>query len=483
MTAGNGLMTFSHAVTVTGALTGTLTGNADTATLAATVTYADNEATNETNAVVFLPGGDLDGGNLAPEVDGDFYYNPSTGIVTATGFAGALTGNVTGDVTGDLTGNVTGNVSGTAATVTGAAQAAITSLGTLTTLTVDDITINGNTISSAGASTLAITPTGGQTITFDGTVTLDAGVIAGATSISSTAFVGALTGNADTATLAATVTIADNEATAETNAIVFLPGGDLDGGNLALESDGDFHYNPSTGTVTATTFVGALTGSASGNDVLASADFANQGTTTTVLHGNAAGNPAWSAIVEADITLADNTTNDVSNTAHGFVPKATDVLTNFLRADGSWAVPAGAGDVVGPASSTDHAVARFDLTTGKLLQDSVVIADDSGNITGVVALTASGLGTFGTLSSGAGGFTVDADGDTNLGAGKLFTVDTEPIHAQNVIHIPIGGDIQTYVTAATAGDTLVLSAGTYTITSTITVAKQLNIIGQGRWFV
>jgi len=102
-----------------GPITGAVTGNADTATLAATVTIADNENTNENNAVVFLPGGDLDGGDLALESDGTFYYNPSTGIVTSTGFAGALTGNVTG------------NVSGTAATVTGAAQAAITSLGTL----------------------------------------------------------------------------------------------------------------------------------------------------------------------------------------------------------------------------------------------------------------------------------------------------------------------------------------------------------------
>ena len=47
---------------------------------------------------------------------------------------------------GDLTGNVTGNVSGTAATVTGSAQSNITSVGTLTTLTVDDIIINGTNI-------------------------------------------------------------------------------------------------------------------------------------------------------------------------------------------------------------------------------------------------------------------------------------------------------------------------------------------------
>ena len=56
-------------------------------------------------------------------------------------------GTVTADAfAGPLTGNVTGNVSGTAATVTGAAQSNITSLGTLTTLTVDNVITNGATI-------------------------------------------------------------------------------------------------------------------------------------------------------------------------------------------------------------------------------------------------------------------------------------------------------------------------------------------------
>jgi hypothetical protein len=41
---------------------------------------------------------------------------------------------------------------------------------------------------------------------------------------------------------------------------------------------------------------------------------------------------------------------------------------------------------VGPASATDNAVVRFDLTTGKLVQNSVVIVGDTGNITGVGTL-------------------------------------------------------------------------------------------------
>ena len=68
--------------------------------------------------------------------------------------------------------------------------------------------------------------------------------------VTATGFVGALTGTADTATVATTVTITDNESTSETNAIIFTAGGAKTGGNLGLESDGDLHYNPSTGTLT-----------------------------------------------------------------------------------------------------------------------------------------------------------------------------------------------------------------------------------------
>ncbi len=64
---------------------------------------------------------------------------------------------------------------------------------------------------------------------------------------------------------------------------------------------------------------------------LASSDFANQGTATTVLHGNASGNPAFSAVVEADQTLADNTTANVSSTAHGYAPKSAADATKFLN--------------------------------------------------------------------------------------------------------------------------------------------------------
>jgi hypothetical protein len=107
-----------------------------------TLKMGDNAAANKVSFI------DVDNAEVA-SID-------SNGVVTAIGFSGPLTGNVTG------------NVSGTAATVTIAAQTNITSLGTLTTLTVDDITVNGNAVLSAGASSLTITPTAGQKLVLDG---------------------------------------------------------------------------------------------------------------------------------------------------------------------------------------------------------------------------------------------------------------------------------------------------------------------------
>lgn len=50
-----------------------------------------------------------------------------------------------------------------------------------------------------------------------------------------------------------------------------------------------------------------------------------------------------------------------------------------------------AGTVIGPGSSTDNAVARFNGTTGESIQNSGVIIDDSDNVTGVESVTVDGL--------------------------------------------------------------------------------------------
>lgn len=48
------------------------------------------------------------------------------------------------------------------------------------------------------------------------------------------------------------------------------------------------------------------------------------------------------------------------------------------------------GDVVGPGSATDNAIARYDGTTGKLIQNSGVIIDDSNNVSGAISVQIDG---------------------------------------------------------------------------------------------
>lgn len=85
--------------------------------------------------------------------------------------------------------------------------------------------------------------------------------------------------------------------------------------------------------------------------------------------------------------LAGNTVYDLPNAfpaVSGYVLSSTDAgVMSWVAAGG------GSGDVVGPASSTDNAVARFDLATGKLIQNSTVFIDDNAYITAGTGLTGS----------------------------------------------------------------------------------------------
>ena len=101
------------------------------------------------------------------------------------------------------------------------------------------------------------------------------------------------------------------------------------------------------------------------------------------------------------VALTDGTAIDVTGTYPNFTinntaPDQVVALTagtgistsgtypNFTITNTS---PSLGGDVVGPASSTDNAIARFDLTTGKLLQNSVVTVSDAGAIAGATTIT------------------------------------------------------------------------------------------------
>ena len=132
--------------------------------------YAGNEKQLILTDGALTPGADniLDLGSSGVEFK-DAYFD---GTVTADAFAGPLTGDVTG------------NVSGTAATVTTAAQSNITSLGTLTTLTIDNIIIDSTTIGHTSDTDLLTLTSGVLTVAGEVSMTtLDIG----GTNITSTA--------------------------------------------------------------------------------------------------------------------------------------------------------------------------------------------------------------------------------------------------------------------------------------------------------
>ena len=146
--------------------------------------------------------------------------------------------------------------------------------------------------------------------------------------------------------------------------------------------------------------------------------------------------------------------------------------------------------------------ATFDGSAAKTIDYSTVGAAPAGAYLTAVAVTApvAGDGKAGTPINMAAA-TASADGyltkgdwttfNTKQPAGAYLTALTGDVTtvgsaaslvkwgAGNVIYVPLAGDIQTYITAATAGDTLILASGTYVVTSTITVGKSLTIKGQG----
>lgn len=83
--------------------------------------------------------------------------------------------------------------------------------------------------------------------------------------------------------------------------------------------------------------------------------------------GTLTDNGAWDTFVIQNATGTVHA--DATDVRLFFTPKGDKGDTGAAGAAGATG-PAGAGDVVGPASATDNAIARFNLTTGKLIQDT-----------------------------------------------------------------------------------------------------------------
>jgi hypothetical protein len=91
------------------------------------------------------------------------------------------------------------------------------------------------------------------------------------------------------------------------------------------------------------------------------------------------------------LTINNNGTN--SSTFPTTRGTAGQALTTNGSGTLSWTNVGGTNDVSNATPTTDNAIARFDGTTGKIIQNSGVIIDDTNNMSGIQNLTAKGNNT------------------------------------------------------------------------------------------
>ena len=364
----------------TGALTATsFVGTAPTPTV---ITVAD-ESSDTTCFPLFVTAAT---GDLGPKSASGLTFNSSTDVLSGT-FSGNITGNVTGNTSG-TSGSTTGNAATATALETARNIGGVSFDGT-GNIDLPGVNAAGNQDTSGTAADATVLETartiGG--VSFNGSANID---LPGVNTAGNQ-------NTSGTAAVATAVTITDNESTNEDNAIIFTSGGDVDGGNIGLESDGNCTYNPSTGSITATGFIGALTGNASGSS------------------GSCTGNAATATVLETARTIGGVSFNGSANINLPGVNTSGNQNTSGSAASLSATLAVGSGGT-GATSLTANgvligngtsAIASVDMSTkGKILigdgsgnpslltvgDDDQVLTADSGEATGVKWAAAGGGG-------------------------------------------------------------------------------------------
>jgi len=349
-------------------------------------------------------------------------------------------------VTAALVGNVTGNVSGTAATVTTAAQPAITSVGTLTTLTVDNININGNTIISTDTDgNINLTPNGtGKNVLANAQVT-------------------SLT--------ASEIVITDASKNLVSAAVATYP------------------------SLTELTYLKGVTSAIQtqiNNKQPLDADLTTiAGLTATSDNFLQAKSSAWASRTPTQVTadLIAFVGDSGSGGTKGLVPApTTGDATKFLKGDGTWATVSGGGDAL-----TSNPLSQFAATTSSQLAG--VISDETGSgalvfatsptfttpVLGVatatsinkVAITAPATSATLTIADGktlttSNTITLTATDGSTLAIGAGGTLGSAAYTASSAYEVPL-----TFSTGLTR------STNTITVNTTQNIAKLSNLTSNG----
>ena len=283
-------------------------------------------------------------------------------------------------------------------------------------------------------------------------------------------------GTADKATH---VLVSDNESANEANEITFVENAAAGGAQRGLESSAKATFNPSTGKITATGFVGALTGNASGS----------AGTVTSI--GNLTGEVTSTnrAAVIAN-NVVDEANLKVSNgPSNGYFLSAQSGNTGGL----TWAaIPTLNQNTTGSAATltTARAINGVDFNGSAAITVTAAAGTLSGN-TLKSTVVASSLTSVGTLATGVWNASVipsaKLDADTaHLTTAQTFTgsktmgtnTKLNFRDANAYINSPTANDIEVVGTTITldAGSDIQLEGNT-TVTGNISVSGNLNIDG------
>jgi hypothetical protein len=357
--------------------------------------------------------------------------NVGTAVVTSLQATGASAASINAGVALLTTATVT-NLTATSASIASAnvgtialtrldVDAASVASANAAVANVTDLRVAGASVTSANIGTALVTRldvTGASAASINANVALiTTGTV---TNLTSTA---ASIASANVGTAVITTGTVTN-LTATSASVASANAGTAVVTNLTATGASIASANVGTGVVTTLTATQASVGS-----INAAVALVTNGTVTT-LSGT-----------QASITSANHAVLRLLGSVSGYVglqgaaaagsttytlPSADGSSGQVLSTNGSgtlsWATGGGggSGDVVGPASATDNAIARFDLTTGKLIQNSTVILDDAGTITGVAALAAV---TVSVTSANAGTATITSGNLTFSSTAQRITGD------------------------------------------------------------
>ena len=409
-------------------------------------------------------------GALSPVTDNEIDLGTSSlefkdaffdGTVTADAFAGPLTGNVTG------------NASGTALTVTQAAQTAITSLGTLTALTVDDVAINGKVITMTGSSsdtavftagtngTLSIVTTDDAAaaaniqITADGTVDIDS---AGVLTLDSGAAINIEPAAGSAILLDGTISI---DAGVVTGATAITLSGELDAGSLDISGDADIDGTLETDALTING--SALNYKAFGTSSIMLGDNAT-GTIDAANYNTGLGVDVFAALTSGDNNVAvgfaalDANTTGSDNVAVGY-----NALTASTTATKNTAIGYSAGEAI----TTGDRNITIGYNSGKLIDEGI-----KNVAVGSYSLDANTTGDSNVaIGQSALGANTTADSNVAVGGAALAANTTG---ANNVA---VGGNALTLNTTGASNTAVGTSALAANTTASNNTAMGYNALG------